>query len=72
MKRRVRNSGLRAHRPKKPFRFEYVGALYRAFPKGERPFWRALDEAEKEQDGYLDLVGRYGRHKGGRGGGEGE
>ena len=75
MKRRVENSGLRKHRPKKPFRFEYTGVRYSQFPKAERPFWRAFDEMEREQDGYLDLVGRFERYKrgeGGRASGEGE
>ncbi|MBV8859659.1 MAG: hypothetical protein JOZ02_22190 [Acidobacteria bacterium] len=70
MTRRAENSGLRRHRPKKPFRFEYAGNRYGAFPKAERPFWRAFDEMEREQDGYLDLVERYERYKSGRGGGE--
>ena len=37
--------------------------MYSHFPKAERPFWRALDEMEREQDGYLDLVERYERYK---------
>lgn len=69
MKRCIEHSGLRRHRPKKPFRFEYIGIRYRAFPKAERPFWRAFDEMEKEQDGYLALVERYEQYKSGRSGG---
>jgi len=71
MRRRVENSGLRRHRPKGRFRFEYIGARYTWAKKAERPFWRAFDEMEKEQDGYLELVERYERYKSGRGGGAG-
>ena len=63
MRRRVGNSGLRRHRPKKPFRFEYIGRMYGHFPKAERSFWRAFDETEREEDGYLDLAERYERYK---------
>ena len=63
MKKRVGDAGLRRHRPKKPFRFEYIGVRYSHFPKAERSFWRAFDEMEKEQDGYLELVERFERYK---------
>jgi len=29
----------------------------------EQRFWRAFDEMEKEQDGYLDLVEKFERYK---------
>jgi hypothetical protein len=67
MKRRVENSGLRRHRPRKRFRFEYTSGSYSNIPKAERSFWRAFDEMEKEQDGYLDLVERFERYRGGEG-----
>jgi hypothetical protein len=63
MKRRIENSGLRKHRPKKPFRFDYIGVRYSWAKKAERPFWWAFDEMEKEQDGYLELVERFERYK---------
>jgi hypothetical protein len=58
MKRHVEDSGLRRHRPKRRFRFQYIT---RGFGRtaAERRFWRAFDEMEKEQDGYLDLVERF-------------
>ena len=63
MKRHFGGSGLRRHRPKKRFRFEYLNPSYSSFPKAEREFWRAFDEMEEEQDGYLELVERLERYK---------
>ena len=69
MKRGAEDSGLRRHRPSKPFRFEYISGRFSGMT-AERRFWRAFDEMEKEQDGYLDLVERYERYKGRRGAGD--
>jgi hypothetical protein len=62
MKRRVENSALRRHRPKKRFRFEYIRGRFSGMTAEQR-FWRAFDEMEKEQDGYLDLVEKFERYK---------
>ncbi|HEX8561190.1 MAG TPA: hypothetical protein VF668_24060 [Pyrinomonadaceae bacterium] len=60
MQRRVEGSGLRRHRPKRRFRFEYIAGRFGGMT-AERRARRASDEAEKEQDGYLELVERFGR-----------
>ena len=67
MKRRVANSGLRRHRPKKRFRFEYINFSYSHFPKAKRRLWRAFDEMEKEEDGYLIFVEKFELYKKGEG-----
>jgi len=62
MKRRAEDSGLRRHRPKKRFRFEYIRGRFSGMTV-ERWFWRAFGEMEKEQDDYLDFVEKFERHK---------
>lgn len=64
MKRRVEQSGLRRHRPRKRFRFEYIRGRFSGLTAEQRS-WRAFDEMEKEQDGYAELVERFETYKGG-------
>ncbi|MBV9927134.1 MAG: hypothetical protein JOZ96_19100 [Acidobacteria bacterium] len=66
MERRVEHAGLRRHRPKRRFRYEYIIGRFSGLTSKMRR-WRAFDEMEKEQDGYLALVERYERYKSGRG-----
>ncbi|MGI8469548.1 MAG: hypothetical protein ACR2N3_13960 [Pyrinomonadaceae bacterium] len=47
---KIFNSGLRRHRPKKKFRFEYIRGKYSRMNSREW-FWRRFDEMEKEEDG---------------------
>jgi hypothetical protein len=59
---RETNEGLRKHRPRKTFRFEYIRGKYSGMTAEQRR-WRAFDEMEKEEDGYLDLLDRWSQYK---------
>lgn len=66
---RKTNEGLRKHRLRKPFRFEYIRGKFSGMTAEQRR-WRAFDEMEKEEDGYSDLLDRWSQYKedAGRGG----
>jgi hypothetical protein len=52
---KIENSGLRKHRPKKLYRFEYIRGKY-SWLTSEQRYWRWYDEREREKDGYKWLL----------------
>lgn len=54
MKAKTENSGLRKHRPRKRFRFEYIKGKYSLMTTEQR-YWRWFSEREREEFGYEQL-----------------
>lgn len=64
--RKIINSGLRRHRPKKKFRFEYIKGKYSGLKKKDREFIHWFSEIEREEDAFKwmqSVLKNYWKHK---------
>ena len=65
MWKRNKDAGLWRHRPKKPFRLEYIIGKFSGLNRKGREE-RLLDEVLDESLGYLDLLDRWEKSKRGK------